>query len=208
MRTLGVDIRPDVVARNQQLAERLSMPGLQFVQGAIDQTAADGHTLPDQPDVVLALHACDTATDDALAVVARTNARAALAAPCCHHDLQRQLTAAAKAGATPPSHYGSLVGEAILRQRFADVLTDAMRADLMRLVGYRVDVVEFIDSRHTPRNTMLRLRRGSSTQQVQAREVVDLSQDWQVRPYLLDALGDLIDPEIARRFGPRPGVSS
>src|SRR5207344_3479704 len=101
-------------------------------------------------DVVLALHACDTATDDALARAVRWAAPVVLAAPCCHHDLQRQLTAAALPA---PEPYGALVRHGILRERFADVLTDTVRAELLRLLGYRVEVLEFIGSQHTPRNT-------------------------------------------------------
>ena len=102
-------------------------------------------------DLVLALHACDTATDEALARAVRWGARVVLAAPCCHHDVQRQLRAAA-----PPHPYGPLVRHGILRERFADALTDALRAALLRLLGYRVEVVEFVDSQHTPRNTLIR----------------------------------------------------
>ena len=100
---------------------------------------------------MLALHACDTATDDALARAVGWGSPLVLAAPCCHHDVAAQLRRA-----TPPAPYASLVRHGILRERFADTLTDALRASLLRLQGYRVDVVQFVESRHTPRNTMLR----------------------------------------------------
>ena len=106
---------------------------------------------PRRPDVVLALHACDTATDDALARAVGWDAPLVLAAPCCHHDVAAQLRR------TPtPAPYALLTRHGILRERFADTLTDAMRASMLRLAGYRVDVVEFVDSKHTPRNTLLR----------------------------------------------------
>lgn len=197
VRTVGVDLRPDMVARNTALARRLDLPGLEFVTGSIEDVAV-GET----PDVVLALHACDTATDDALARAARWQAPAVLAAPCCHQDVQRQIAARRRAGARPPHPYGPVVDEAILRQRFADVLTDALRAELMRLVGYRVDVVEFIDSRHTPRNALLRMRLRRHTADASA--LVGLAEAWQVRPYLLDALGDLVEPAVREQFVVRP----
>ena len=103
------------------------------------------------PEVVLALHACDTATDDALARAVGWGAALVLAAPCCHHDV------AASCGVRPtPAPYASLTRHGILRERFADTLTDALRASLMRLQGYRVDVMQFVESQHTPRNTLLR----------------------------------------------------
>ena len=110
-------------------------------------------------DVVLALHACDTATDDALARAVAWQAPVVLAAPCCHHDVQRQLDRARSAGLRPPGPHAALVRYPILRERFADVLTDSLRASLLRVHGYRVDVVEFVDSAHTPRNLLLRARR-------------------------------------------------
>ena len=143
--TVGVDVRPDLVRRTQDLAAELGLTGLSFLPGAIVSVELG------QPpvDVVLALHACDTATDEALARAVRWRAPVILAAPCCHHDLQRQL-----GGGEAPFPYGALTRHPILRERFADVLTDAARADLLRLLGYRVDVVEFVDSRHTPRNAL------------------------------------------------------
>ena len=101
--------------------------------------------------MVLALHACDTATDEALARAVGWDAALVLAAPCCHHDVAAQLRQA-----PTPAPYAMLTRHGILRERLADTLTDALRASLMRMQGYRVDVVQFVESKHTPRNTMLR----------------------------------------------------
>ena len=119
MRTLGVDVRPDLVARNTRLAGELALSGLEFAVGTIE--GADPHG---DVDVVLALHACDTATDDALARAVAWRAPVVLAAPCCHHDVQRQLDEARAAGVQPPAPHAALVRHPILRERFADVLTD------------------------------------------------------------------------------------
>ena len=108
-------------------------------------------TLDPAPEVVLALHACDTATDEALAQAVGWGAQLVLAAPCCHHDIAAQIRKA-----PTPSPYAMLTRHGILRERLADTLTDGLRASLMRLQGYRVDVVQFVESQHTPRNTMLR----------------------------------------------------
>ncbi len=119
---------------------------MSFVQGDIGTVELD-----ERPDVVLALHACDTATDDALARAVTWDAPVVLAAPCCHHDVAAQLRRA-----PTPAPYTLLTRSGILRERFADTLTDALRAAVLRMLGYRVDVIDFVDSKHTPRNTLLR----------------------------------------------------
>ena len=191
LRTVGVDVRADMVDRNARLATDLGLDGLQFVTGTI--AAA---TVPlDAVDVVLALHACDTATDEALARAVRWAAPVVLAAPCCHHDVQRQIAAAPDL----PHPYTALTRHGILRERFADVLTDAVRADLLRLLGYRVDVVEFVDSRHTPRNALVRAERtGAAPDAARRAEYVDLVGAWHLRPALATMLaaevGPLLEP--------------
>jgi hypothetical protein len=133
---------------------------------------------------VLALHACDTATDEALARAVQWSARGVLAAPCCPHDIAAQLK-----GTAAPAPFGELTRHAIMRERFADVLTDTLRASLLRLNGYRVDVVEFIDSAHTPRNLLLRARRTDAPptpgqrSSLQA-EYDSLTTQWAVTPAL------------------------
>jgi SAM-dependent methyltransferase len=192
VRTVGVDVRPDTVQRNTRLATDLGMDGLSFEAGTIEQAEA----LPDQaPDVVLALHACDTATDEALARAVRWQAPLVLAAPCCHHDIQRQLAENRSGGRAAPQPYGALVRHPILRERFADVLTDTLRALLLRMLGYRVDVVEFVDSRHTPRNAMIRaVRTGAAPRAETVEEYRALTADWHVQP----ALAGMLDVEVAK----------
>jgi SAM-dependent methyltransferase len=193
-RTVGVELRPDLVARSTERAVRAGLQGLRFTAGTIAD--ADPATeLGGRPDVVLALHACDTATDDALARAVRWGAPVVLAAPCCHHDVQRQLTSG---DAAAPAPHGLLVRHAILRERFADVLTDALRASLLRLLGYRVDVVEFVDSAHTPRNALLRaVRTGAAPTAEQVAEHRALTAAWGVRPALADRLADELTPVLA-----------
>lgn len=172
---VGVDVKAQARERNTRLAADLGAEGeVRFVEGTILDAPVDG------ADVALALHACDTATDEALARAVRWQARVVLAAPCCHHDVQRQLEASAA-----PSPYGVLTRHGILRERFGDVLTDALRAALLRLHGYRVDVVEFVDSTHTPRNVLLRaVRTGAPASPELEREYADLVAAWGVRPRL------------------------
>ncbi|MFI0792555.1 class I SAM-dependent methyltransferase [Micromonospora rubida] len=176
VRLVGVDVREDQRRRNTELAERLGWADrVSFVAGTIADAAVEP-----APDLVLALHACDTATDEALARAVRWDARWVLAAPCCHHDLAAQL----RARPAPPP-YELLTRHGILRERFADVLTDSLRAALLRLHGYRTEVVEFVDSRHTPRNLLIRARRvGAAPGPEQRAEYRALLDQWQVTPRL------------------------
>ncbi len=163
------------------LATALGAEGLRFEVGDIATFAARGPV-----DLVVSLHACDTATDDALAQGVRWRAPVVLAAPCCHHYVQAQLRRAAT-----PAPFDLLTRHGILRERLGDALTDAMRAALLRLHGYRVDVVEFVASRHTPRNTMLRaVRTGSGPDAGVRSDYEQLAAMWQVRPKLAELLAE------------------
>ena len=176
VRVVGVDVGDDQRVRNSAVAADLGCAeNVRFVAGTIEDAVVEP-----APDLVLALHACDTATDQALARAVRWQARWVLAAPCCHHDIAAQL----KRGTTP-APYEALTRHAILRERYADVLTDSLRASLLRLHGYRVDVVEFVDSAHTPRNLLLRARRTDAAPTDDQRAEYDaLTGQWGVTPAL------------------------
>lgn len=174
VRLTGVDVKEQSREHNSAVAAELGVDA-RFVVGTIGEVELD-----ERPDVVLALHACDTATDEALARAVEWEAGLVLAAPCCHHDIAAQLRRA-------PAPYPALVRDGILRERFADTLTDALRALLLRGQGYRVEVMEFVDSAHTPRNTLLRAVR---TGVVGGREEYqDLVGSFAVEPRLGELLG-------------------
>ncbi|GIJ75841.1 Methyltransferase domain-containing protein [Micromonospora phaseoli] len=179
---VGVDVRDDQRRRNSELAQRLGWADrVRFVAGTI----ADA-TVEPAPDLVLALHACDTATDEALARAVRWGARWVLAAPCCHHDIAAQLRSR-----PTPTPYELLTRQGILRERFADALTDALRAGLLRLHGYRAEVVEFVDSAHTPRNLLIRARRTAAhPTAAQRTEYRELVAQWQITPRLETLLAE------------------
>jgi hypothetical protein len=175
----GIDQRERSRAHNEEIARGLGID-VTFVAASI------GDARPGvRPDVVLALHACDTATDDALARAVEWRTPLVLAAPCCHHDIGAQLRAH-----PTPAPYAMLTRHGILRERLADTLTDALRASLMRQQGYRVDVVQFVESQHTPRNTMLRaVRTGAPVTGGSVRKEYDeLVTTWALRPKLAELL--------------------
>jgi SAM-dependent methyltransferase len=181
VRLTGVDVREKSHQHNSEIAAQLGVDA-GFVVGSIADAVLDP-----PPEVVLALHACDTATDEALARAVDWGAQLVLAAPCCHHDIAAQLRKA-----PTPAPYAMLTRHGILRERLADTLTDGLRAGLMRLQGYRVDVMQFVESKHTPRNTMLRaVRTGGPVKGGGVRKEYDeLVATWGIRPRLAELLAD------------------
>lgn len=176
VRVIGVDVKQQAAEHNSAVAARLGIEA-EFVVGSIADMS-----LPEPPDVVLALHACDTATDEALARAVKWDAGLVLAAPCCHHDIAAQLRRS-----PTPAPYSLLTGNGILRERFADTLTDALRAAILRQLGYRVDVVEFVESAHTPRNTLIRATRTGRAGTPETRaEYDDLVATWDITPRLAE----------------------
>ncbi len=180
VRLVGVDVKEQSRRHNTEVAERLGIADeMSFHAAGIRDVVLEEH-----PDVVLALHACDTATDDALFRAVGWDAELVLAAPCCHHDISVQM----RRNPTPAG-YASLTRDGILRERLADTLTDALRAAILRQVGYRVDVVEFVDSVHTPRNTLLRAVRTGTPSPREAQDEYDaLVSTWHLQPQLAELL--------------------
>jgi len=179
VRVIGVDVKEQSRRHNTDVARRLGVEEqVSFVTAGIDDVRLD-----EPPHVVLALHACDTATDDALARAVDWDAPLVLAAPCCHHDVSRQLREH-----PAPEPYALLTRDGILRERFADTLTDALRAALLRTRGYRVEVVEFVGSQHTPRNTLIRAISGRAGGDRAEQEYAELTRSWQVTPRLAELL--------------------
>ncbi len=191
---VGVDVKSSARSRNRELAEQLELiDRMHFVDSTISDTE-----LADAPDLVMALHACDTATDEALARAVRWRAPVIVAAPCCHHDIQRQLTSA-----STPERYRLVTRHGILRERLADVLTDALRAAILRLVGYRVEVIEFVDPEHTPRNALIRaVRTDAAPSPATVAAYNALVEEWSVAPALATMLAN--DYPVLAASGRRP----
>ena len=187
---LGVDINEEFIRKSVNRAEKLPGAGPSFACRPIG--AADV-----QADIVLALHACDTATDDALAQAVRSGARLVLSVPCCHHALNAELAATGPAAALAP-----LFRHGILRERTADLVTDAFRAAALRVMGYRTDVVEFVSPEHTARNLMIRATLGGSVNPDAAAEYVALREFWGVTPTIERRLGESFAARLAAATPP------
>jgi Ser/Thr protein kinase RdoA (MazF antagonist) len=176
----GVDAQGPLLVAHREAAARLGWDALTFVESAIADYAP-----PRAPDLVLALHACDTATDDALARAIRWRSRYVLSVPCCQHALQQQLRTRDDATALRPVYR-----DGILAERLGDVLTDTLRALILRICGYATDVVQFVASEHTAKNLMLRAARTARPGDPAAvAEYVRLRDFLGVTPYLERLLG-------------------
>lgn len=141
-RMTGVELRDSLVEQTNQIATELGHEGLRFERGAIGDFA-----LPENLDVLIALHACDTATDDALAAGVKAGAKLLVVSPCCHKQVRQQLA--------PPPILGEVLRHGILAERQAELLTDGLRAMVLEAVGYETKVFEFISSEHTAKNLMI-----------------------------------------------------
>ncbi len=159
VRAFGIDRKADVMAECDRLARKYGYAGLSFEEGDIADWAGT-----DSIDLGIALHACDTATDYALAQAVRRDARVILVAPCCQHELNAQI-AEREPRAEGKATLESALRHGIVRERVAALFTDALRAELLEGAGYRTQLLEFIDAGHTPKNILIRAvkaGRGSS----------------------------------------------
>ena len=153
IRIIGLDLKSEVIRHCNELAEKYGYEKLQFLEGDI----ADYEGV-NRVDMVVTLHACNTATDYALAKAVGWNAKVILSVPCCQHEINEQF----EAGETPEV-LATVMEYGLLRERFAALVTDGLRAKYLESEGYETQVLEFIDMEHTPKNILLRaVRRGKT----------------------------------------------
>ena len=188
----GVDRRADVIAAAKKMVAALDLAGMvEFVES--DLVAFDPPNDGRRADMVVSLHACDTATDEALAKGVEWKTRYILSAPCCQHELQKTL---ADKGA-----FAGLMRQSILRERLCDILTDSFRAMIMRILGFRTQVVEFVSSEATARNIMLKcefcVKPGQSGP---VSEYLNLRDYWHVTPWLESRLAGMLGKHLERYF--------
>ena len=149
----GLDLKADVIEHCSALAEKLGYSDLHFAVGDISK-----YTKSDDIDMVITLHACDTATDYALSYAVSHNARVILSVPCCQHELNAQFD---KNKAEISSLFAPLMKYGIIKERFSALVTDALRAEYLEKAGYGVQLLEFIDMEHTPKNILIRAVKSS-----------------------------------------------
>ncbi len=166
----GLDLKEDVIRNCNALARELGYEGLHFEQG--DISAYKG----EKADVVISLHACDLATDYALEKAVKWGAKVIMAVPCCQHELNRQIK---NDVLRPALKYG------IIKERMAALLTDAVRAEILEREGYDVQILEFIDMEHTPKNLLIRaVKRSKMRGGSAARSLREMEEFLQISPTL------------------------
>jgi hypothetical protein len=174
---VGLDLKEEVVSFCNNVARKLNFDSLHFYHQDIRDFQAQG-----QVDMVVSLHACDVATDYALAQAIAWQAQVILAVPCCQHEILTQLD---------PKLEPVLLEHGILKERFASLLTDAARAKLVEREGYAVQVMEFIDLEHTPKNLLIRAFRQLGRPSGPADREYDLFKtSWGLTPTLEVLLGE------------------
>lgn len=174
---IGIDVRENSRDRNNAIAKKLGITdSIEFRAEEISETAIT------TADIAIALHACDTATDDAIAWGVQHGVQLLLIAPCCHHDLQVQMQ-------DIPEPWPMLTRHGIMRERLGDLLTDSFRTQILKLLGYRVDAIEFVGGEHTPRNLMIRATKtGAKPEPIEIARYKEMLAQWNVNPALAQRL--------------------
>jgi SAM-dependent methyltransferase len=182
LNVIGLDLKEDVICHCNALAESLQYENLKFLVGDINQFSG-----LDQVDMVVTLHACDTATDAALEKAVRWGADVILSVPCCQHELNAQIQ---------NETLSTMLQHGIIKERFAALATDSVRAQILDMVGYKTQLLEFIDLEHTPKNLLIRAvkQEGKGGSGKIVKSYLEFKQFLKINPYLEVVLKDLLNP--------------
>lgn len=182
----GIDSDANVLRSAKALLEASGLENVELIESRISE-----FTPSKPPHIVMSLHACDTATDEAIERGVSWEAEGILAAPCCQHELHHELDRA---------EWRAVLQHGVLRERTADIVTDALRAAALRVMGYKADVIEFISPESTAKNLMIRAEKAWAVRQsVAVREYLALRDFWGVRPAIETLLGE----PFTRRLAPQ-----
>jgi hypothetical protein len=183
VRVIGVEARQDLVSTTNRLAQQIKADGLEFVQGTIESVK------PPPVDALIALHACNTATDDAIRRGIELGTKLIIVAPCCHKEIRPQFG--------KPEPFASVLRQGVMEERLAEWVTDGLRALFLEWAGYRTKVMEFVASEHTPKNLMIAAirEREPFTDEAARTRIGELKKFFGIERHALDAL--LTDPQRA-----------
>lgn len=181
MQVIGVELRDKLVQQCNEIARSCGFDGLHFVKGMIADFKPEGN-----PDVLIALHACDTATDDAIAAGVRYQSKLIVVAPCCHKQIRREI----EQSKTKNSRQ-FLTRFGIFLEREAEMLTDGIRALILEYFGYKVKVMQFVSDAHTPKNVMILAEKNKidpKRQQEVLTEINQIKKEWGIGRHHLEDL--------------------
>ena len=177
VKMIGLDLKEDVIKKCNEVAKRYKYDNLHFELGDIN-----GYKYNNKVDIVITLHACDTATDYALYNAVKWNAKMIFSVPCCQHELNHQMK---------PENLNILTRYGIVQERVAALMTDAVRGNLLEAVGYKTQLLEFIDIAHSPKNILIRASKSNiSKQKIEKSltEVEKLREEFNFNPTLYNLL--------------------
>ncbi|MPM62738.1 hypothetical protein SDC9_109615 [bioreactor metagenome] len=177
VKMIGLDLKPDVIKKCNDIAKRYNYENLKFELGDIN-----GYKFTDKVDMVITLHACDTATDYALYNAIKWNTKMIFSVPCCQHEFNSQMKS---------ENLSILNKYGIVQERVAALMTDAVRANLLEYLGYKTQLLEFIDISHSPKNILIRASKSGVSKEKREKalnEVNNLIKEFNLDPTLLKLL--------------------
>jgi hypothetical protein len=173
---IGLDLKKDVVHHCNEIVQDLGYKDLKFLVGDIEH-----FTGANKVHMVVSLHACDTATDAALAKAIGWDADVILSVPCCQHELMKQIHNKIM---KPMEKHG------IIKERMAALMTDSVRANILEIMGYSTQILEFISLEHTAKNLLIRAVKTGRNPEGVVEEYKQFKKFWDINPYLEKALGE------------------
>ncbi len=179
VKMIGLDLKADVIKKCNDIAKKYNYDNLSFELGDIN-----GYRFTDKVDMVITLHACDTATDYALYNAIKWNTKMIFSVPCCQHEFNSQMKS---------DEFSLLTKYGIIQERMAALMTDAVRANLLESIGYKTQLLEFIDIAHSPKNILIRAAKGKVSKEKREKalnEVNNLISEFNFKPTLYKLLKD------------------